>query len=262
MKKRFFAVFIAGVMVCALPGCGKEAETAETAAEKVEQTAEEAEEQAEEAAETAEEIIAEETEGDAPADQYSDMPLGTYESAEMAREVTIFADGTFEMLGGHGVEDPEPFTGTWEQTTIDMGDEMYADGLKLFMDGEEFMEWIWDGERFIVGPWEGEDAQYEHMIRTKGPVYSIDGEWYAFEGGGLEIDGYRFEKGSWEAFDDEGDTVESGTYTAGADGENSYVLADEDGVYYDEGRVYEDNIFGNTIKFKSGGAYFGSDSEE
>ena len=256
MKKRFFAVFIAGVMVCALPGCGKEAETAETAAEKVEQTAEETEEQAEEAAETAEEIIAEETEGDAPADQYSDMPLGTYESAEMAREVTIFADGTFEMLGGHGVEDPEPFTGTWEQTTIDMGDEMYADGLKLFMDGEEFMEWIWDGERFIVGPWEGEDALYEHMIRTKGPEFSIEGKWYALEGGGQEIDRFEFAGGKWQSFDGYGKVMDSGTYDHGAEGENSYIMTDENGVYYDEAAVTADE-YSYYLGFKSGAIYFG-----
>ena len=179
MKKRVLALAAAGVMVVGLSACGNKAETAEKAAETAEAAAEEektAEEEAEESVETAEEIISEETQGDAPVDMYENMPLGTYESDVRAWSVTVRADGTYEMLGGHGIEEAEPFTGTWEQTTVDMGDEMYADGLRFYTNGEEEMVWIWDGERFIVGPWEGEDALYEHMIRTAGPEFSIEGK--------------------------------------------------------------------------------------
>lgn len=260
MKKRFLAVFIAGTMVLALSACGKKDEAVQQAAEVKESAAEiqeQAEEEAAEAAEETEEIMAQETEGDAPAGLYDDMPLGTYESDLRAWEITILADGTFEMLGGHGVEDPEPFTGTWEQTTIDMGDEMYADGLRFFMDGEENMVWIWDGEKFLVGPWEGEDALYEHMIRTAGPELSITGQWYAFEGAGMEIESFEFENGRWQALDGDGDVVASGTYEFGSKGQNTYVLKDKDGNYYDEAVVLKD-MFGLALRFASGAAYFGS----
>ncbi len=196
--------------------------------------------------------------GDPSVDEqlFANMPLGKYESKEMAREVTVFADGTYEMIGGHGVENPEPFKGTWEAKTIDLGNEMMADGVYFYENGEELMYWIYDDhETFIVGPWEGKDALYEHMVRTEKPEMAVEGTWLAPAWDGTGINKFVFENGKWQAVGAGEKAAASGTYAAVSGEVNTYKLVDTEGKAYDEVVTFF-NDFGTCLYFRSTGDYF------
>ena len=251
MKKRVFAFILASAMTFGASACGKTEKEPEKEAQAVvnEKDSETAEK------EEIEEIPPEEIKGDRPADYYENMPYGVYKSNMFAREVHIKENGVFEDYMGHGEASFEPEIGTWEQTQIDMGNEMLADGLILYRDGKEYMTMIWDGDRFYIES-DANEGMVEYMERVEqgeeissdgsekmpfeaSPEECIVGSWALRSRVNCDVAAYEvYEDGTWEAFGTNEETVSSGIWTLSSLGDYAYLFFEDDGTVYDEISIY------------------------